>query len=71
MEDKREILARLLPALQATRAGSDIKDLKYRLNEHDEYCVIVFQDGYLKEISIGCDSGLEIIVAVVCTIGGD
>lgn len=62
MEDKREILARLLPALQATRAGSDVKDLA---EYDDEYCVIVFQSGFRKRVCIGGDSGLAIIEDVI------
>lgn len=67
MEDKREILARLLHALQATRAGSDIVALELEQNEqrYSQYCVIVFKSGCRKKVNITADSGLAIMEDVI------
>lgn len=65
MEDKREILVRLLHTLQATRAGSDITALELEQKNDDEYCVIVFDSGNRERVDITADSGLTILADVI------
>lgn len=68
MEDKREILARLLHVLQATRAGRDIADLELEENKYGEYCKIVFNSGKRRVVDITADSGLSIIKDVIAAL---
>lgn len=65
MEDKREILVRLLHVLQATRAGRDITALELEQKNDDEYCVIVFDSGNRERVDITADSGLTILADVI------
>lgn len=65
MEDKREILVRLLHVLQATRAGRDIVALELEQKKGDEYCVIVFDSGNRERVDITADSGLTILADVI------
>lgn len=65
MEDKREILVRLLHVLQATRAGRDITALELEQKNDDEYCVIVFNSGNRERVDITADSGLTILADVI------
>ena len=61
MENKEEIVVRLKLLLMATRAGSNIQDLK--LNEAKNKVTIVFKAGGVVNI-IG-DSGYAIIMDVM------
>ena len=60
MENKEEIVARLKLLLMATRAGSNIQDLK--LNEAKNKVTIVFKAGVVDIIG---DSGYAIIMDVM------
>lgn len=68
MEDKREILARLLHTLRACRVGTNIVDLKLEETEYNEqYCIIVFSFGK-KRVDITGDSGWSIISDVIAAL---
>lgn len=62
MENKEEIVARLKLLLMATRAGSNIQDLK--LNEAKNKVTIVFKAGGERVVDIIGDSGYAIIIAL-------
>lgn len=62
MEDKKEIVMLLKHLLQATRAGADIEDMG--LIEDEEKILITFNNGYVTEVNIACDSGIAIIMDV-------
>lgn len=63
MENKEEIVARLKLLLMATRAGSNIQDLK--LNEAKNKVTIVFKTGGERVVDIIGDSGYAIIIDVM------
>ena len=63
MENKEEIVARLKLLLMATRAGSNIQDLK--LNEAKNKVTIVFKAGGERVVDIIGDSRYAIIMDVM------
>lgn len=63
MENKEEIVDRLKLLLMATRAGSNIQDLK--LNEAKNKVTIVFKAGGERVVDIIGDSGYAIILDVM------
>lgn len=62
LDDKREILNRLLPAIQATRAGNGAARL--RLDEEEKTVVIEYNSGFTKTVNIEADSGIAMIIDV-------
>lgn len=63
MENKKFIVSRLKMLLTATRAGSDIADLK--LNDKQDTLTVTFIHGGSRRINIAGDSGLAIIRDVI------
>lgn len=67
MEDKNKILKLLLPALQATRYGSDIVSLEYTTLPviYDEVVSIKWRDGYTQICNVTADSGISMIIDII------
>lgn len=64
MESKQKILNALLIAIQTTRAGRDVTDLRY--DEKDETVHVDFESGRDgRVINVACDSGIAMIRDVV------
>lgn len=59
MEDKQEILDKLLPAVQLTIAGNNIEELTY--NREREIVEIRFRNGGTREVNVRMDSGIAMI----------
>ena len=70
MENKIEILKLLLPALQATRYGSDIVSLEYTSlpGSYDEVVSIKWRDGYTQFCNVRADSGISMIIDVITRV---
>ena len=64
-EDKQKICDLLLPALQATRAGSKLVNLVYTAELHKENVTAVFQGGWKKVTNVTMDSGTALIYDVM------
>jgi len=61
-ENKKEIIKALLPVVQLTRNGADVKDMKYRLYDTGEEIVeIRFICGAVKKVNVHMDSGTAMI----------
>lgn len=71
-EDKQKICDLLLPAVQATRGGSDVDALEYTISESGflEYVKVRFQNGYMRRINVSGDSGCAMIRSIMKWIGG-
>lgn len=67
MEDKNEIVRLLLPAIQATRYGSDIVSLEYTTlpGIYDEVVSIKWQSGYIQICNVTADSGIAMIDDII------
>lgn len=63
MEQKQEILDKLLPALQATRALDNLKSLTY--SREKETVTAVFESGGTRTINVAADSGIAMIQDVL------
>ena len=63
MENKKEIVALLLPVLQATRNLSDLIDLT--LDETTEIVTATFSNGATKRANVAADSGTSMIRDIV------
>lgn len=63
MENKQEILDKLLPALQATRNLYDLTGLKYDAGKEVVYAE--FKGGYIKIANVAMDSGTSMIRDVI------
>nr|DAP89230.1 MAG TPA: hypothetical protein [Caudoviricetes sp.] len=63
MEDKQDILDKLLPALQATNNLQDLVGLEYR--EDRELVYAEFASGNQKIANVVCDSGTAMIRDVI------
>lgn len=61
MENKREILEALLPALQKTRVGRNLQDIV--LDENEKWVTLLFRDGE-KLIYVAYDSGIAMILDI-------
>ena len=59
MENKQEILDKLLPAVQLTTAGNDIEELTY--NRESEIVEIRFRNGGTRKVNVRMDSGIAMI----------
>ena len=64
-EDKQKICDLLLPALQATRAGSKLVNLVYASDPSKETVTVVFQSGGKKVADVTADSGTALIYDVI------
>lgn len=64
-EDKQKICDLLLPALQATRAGSRLVNLIYAVEPKKETVAAVFQSGGTKVADVTADSGTALIYDVM------
>lgn len=62
-ENKKDIVSRLSLLLKATMAGNDID--KLLLSDDEETVHIQFNNGYIKNVNIACDSGKSIIQDVI------
>lgn len=62
-EDKQKICDLLLPAIQATREGSDVTALRYVYNHCDqmETVTIHYRDGSYEHVYVTGDSGVTMI----------
>lgn len=63
MENKQDILNKLLPALQATRQFNDLASLEY--NAEYETVKATFTTGYYKTANVAADSGIAMIKDVI------
>ncbi len=63
MENKQEILDKLLPALQATRNLYDLTELKYDAGKEVVYAE--FKGGYIKIANVAMDSGTSMIKDII------
>lgn len=63
MENKQDILNKLLPALQATRQFYDLVDLAYLPDE--ELVRATFANGSKKYANVALDSGIAMIKDVI------
>ena len=63
MENKKEILDKLLPALQATRNLCDLTGIKYDAGKEVVYAE--FKGGYIKIANVAMDSGTSMIRDVI------
>lgn len=61
-EEKQKILDLLLPAVQQTRAGEDVKDLI--IGSLHKTVEIYFNTGATKTVNVECDSGIAMIFDV-------
>lgn len=70
-EDKQKICDLLLPAVQATRGGSDVTALEYNSSEKSflEYVEVHFQNGLVRGIDVSGDSGCGMIRDIMKKIG--
>ena len=59
MEDKQEILDKLLPAVQLTIAGNNIEELTY--NRESEIVEIRFRNGGTRKANVRMHSGIAMI----------
>lgn len=66
-ENKKEIIAALLPVLQNTRGFSDLKDIQYGEKDrlYDEYVDLIFESGAKKRINVTADSGIAMIMDIL------
>ena len=60
-EDKEKITKALLPILQITNNGQDIKDIEYIKTEHSEYVTVTYKNDYTKIADVTADSGTALI----------
>lgn len=65
LEDKQTICDLLLPALQATRALSDLISLEYKRADGDERVIATFDSGYEKRANVTMDSGAAMIYDIL------
>ena len=63
MENKQEILGRLLPALQATRMFRDLASLEYESEQ--EMVTAVYEGGATLRVNVAGDSGFAMIKDVL------
>lgn len=63
MENKQEILNKLLPALQATRNLHDLVGLEYQADRELVYAK--FESGYQKIVNVALDSGTAMIKDII------
>lgn len=63
MENKKEIVALLLPVLQATRNLSDLIDLTF--DEKTEVVTAIFSNGSKKLANVAMDSGTSMIRDII------
>ena len=65
IEDKKEVLALLLPVVQATRAGKDVEDLIYEAEGeagfYEEAVTIKWNDKRRLIVDVTADSGVAMI----------
>ena len=67
MENKQEILNRLLFTCQATRGADDLASLIY--DEKTEEVTATFANGGKRIINVACDSGVAMIRDVMKGLG--
>ena len=60
-ENKQEIIKALLPVVQLTRNGADVKDMKYRLYDTGEEIVEIRFSHGVKKVNVHMDSGTAMI----------
>ena len=66
LEDKQTICDLLLPALQATRALSDLISLEYKCAvDGDERVIATFDSGFKKRANVTMDSGAAMIYDIL------
>lgn len=66
LEDKQTICDLLLPALQATRALSDLISLEYKCaDDGDERVIATFDSGFKKRANVTMDSGAAMIYDIL------
>lgn len=63
MENKQEILNKLLPALQATRNLHDLVELEYQADQELVYAK--FESGYQKIVNVALESGTAMIKDII------
>ena len=70
-EDKQKICDLLLPAVQATRGGSDVTALEYIGSEISflEYVDVRSQNGFVRRIDVSGDSGCGMIRDIMKNLG--
>lgn len=69
-EDKQFIIAALYQALQYTRAGLDIEQIRYeQLNNGTELAIIIYYGGTHKPVDITADSGIAVMSDILRAIG--
>ena len=61
-EEKQKILDLFLPALQATRAGEDVKLLA--ITDYHRIVEVHFNSSAVRKVNVDCDSGIAMIVDV-------
>lgn len=61
MEDKKAIVAALLPVIQMTRNGSDVTGMLYVVKDARETVVTTFNDDSHIGINVTMDSGTAMI----------
>lgn len=69
-EDKEKITKALLPVLQMTNNGQDIKDIEYIKTEHCENVIVTYNNDYTKIAVVTVDSGTALIGDVMRQIFG-
>lgn len=66
MEDKAQICKLLLPVLQATRAGEDIKGIEYQKSDQGyREIVTLFRPWGHEDINVTADSGISMIRDII------
>ena len=60
-EDRLKILSLLYDLLQETRAGRNISELSYHVDDNWEYVKIRFEKGGHKIVDVTADSGISMI----------
>lgn len=61
-ENKQAILDALLPALQRTRAGAEITELRY--HKENDRVMIIYDDGGCDNVNVSLDSGVAMIIDI-------
>ena len=68
MENNQAILNELLKAINLTRAGNDVRELKY--DEERELVLVYFGNSTTpgRQINVACDSGIAMLKDVINNI---
>lgn len=67
LEDKQKICDLLCETLKKTRDAWDVESLN--LDDSQETCTILFENGYRRYVNVACDSGVAMIKDIMKGLG--